>query len=117
MKAELLDCGHAESPHSDFTTGYGTDPETGKRHCYACCAERDKQRMRDDGRITLYLTDRTVTNWPGSLKIPVHHLRKGAHNMARTRYDVWFSFEGALWHGVQYGENTQICHCRKTKGK
>lgn len=132
---ELLECGHPESPHSDITRGYGTDSQ-GNRHCYACCAERDKQQMRDTGKICLYLTyesganmrtdngcnrfafgryfDGKLTNWPGSLSIPCR-VRIGQHNIARTRYDVWFVFEGQEWHGVQYGENTQICHCRKTK--
>lgn len=119
---EILECGHVASPHSEFTTGYGKD-EHGKRYCYACCADRDRYQMRCDGRATLYLTCEpkmvrtgtgTLTNWPGSLEIPCN-VRKGRHNMARTRYDVWFSFEGQTWHGVQYGENTQLCHCKRIK--
>jgi hypothetical protein len=29
----------------------------------------------------------------------------------------WFRFEGHIWHAVQYGEWTQIAHCRRTKEK
>jgi hypothetical protein len=124
--------GHVESPHSDFTRGYGTD-EHGNRSCYACCAEADKKYMREHGRITLYMTlekvavaewhenigtklrKGTITNWPGSLSIPIYQLSKGRHNLAGTRYDVWFDFEGAAWHGVRYGEDTELCHCKRTK--
>jgi len=114
--------------HEDFTTGYATNDKK-EKICYACCAEADKQFMRDNNKITLYLIKRYlypesttnkaynyfVTNWPGSLEIKCYYSDKGKHNIAGTRYDVWFKFEGYVWHGVQYGENTQLCHCKKTK--
>lgn len=96
--------------------------------CYKCCAELDKEYMRKNGKITLYLTceqvKRTrprkcrgeVTNWPGSLRFSCH-TRSGRHNIVGNRYDCWFVFEGYEWHGVTYGDNTQICHCKKTKVK
>lgn len=116
MKAQLLDCGHTESEHSDITTGYGMDAQ-GKKHCYGCCAEQDKKTMRETGRYTLYLDTKTriVSNWPGSLKLDVYHLTGGRHNIAGRRYDVYFMFEGSRWHGVQYGDNTQICHIKRMK--
>lgn len=111
------DCGHVESPHSSYTRGFGTDPNTGKTLCLECCAAEDIRIMEEDGRIVLYLTKDTVTNWPGTLKFPVQYQTKGKHNIARTRYDVWFrDAKKALWHGVQYGEFTQLCHCRRVKG-
>ncbi len=119
-----LDCGHKPSPHSDFTTGYGTGTD-GKTYCYACCADRDREAMRKDGRITLYLSQTRdngtdypkpeVSNWPGSLRLGVYHQRTGRHNIARTRTDVYFMFEGAAWHGTQYGDNSQLCYCKRTK--
>ncbi len=112
MNATILECGHAPSEHSDITTGYGV-AENGDRHCYACCAERDRASMRETGRATLYLTEKGITNWPASLCLPVEHRKTGRHNIARKRYDVWFSFEGQHWHGVQYGDNTQIVHCKR----
>ena len=111
---EILDCGHEPSEHSEHTTGYGTDKD-GKRHCYACCATRDRDAMRRDGRATLYLTGSTLSNWPGSLSFTVRSTRVGRHNIARTRTDVWFAFEGYWWHGTQYGDNTQLCHCKRTR--
>jgi hypothetical protein len=101
----------------------------GNKVCYACCAEYDKEYMRKHGKITLYLTHQNplkpgtvsakedgwrVTNWPSSLILPVFHIRKGKHNIAGSRYDVWFYFEGREWWGRQFGENTQLVHCRRT---
>lgn len=87
--------------------------------------------MRKEGKIALYLVpisakDREegkapysakykVTNWPGHIFAWVRHCNKGRHNIAGTRIDVWFPFEGFMWHGVQYGENTQIVYCKRTK--
>lgn len=58
-----------------------------------------------------------VSNWPGTLKFRCQE-KKGRHNIAGTRHDVWFTdHQGNEWWGVQYGEWTQICHCRKLKRK
>ena len=126
MNSQILECGHEPSPHESFTTGYGVDMD-GNRKCYECCAVDDKARMIETGKATLYLSrsisaewpDKgkevwTVGNWPGSLKLRTGSPRKGRHNIAGSRYDVWFTGpDGKDWHGVQYGENTQICHCRR----
>lgn len=120
----MLDCGHEPSPHSGITTGYGVDVE-GKKYCYDCCARRDREQMLRDGRATMYLvsealngyTTHKMTNWPGSLSLPVYRVKKGHHNIAGTRHDFWFALAGDTWHGVQYGESTQIAHCRRLKAK
>lgn len=100
-------------------TGYGVDPETDLLVCYACCGVQDRARMIETGRATLYLSsDRlpaTVSNWPGTLTFPVTNILYGRHNIAGRRYDVYFRLEGFWWHGVQYGDNTQIVHCKRTK--
>jgi hypothetical protein len=121
--------------HSECTTGYATKRNNHKV-CYNCCAKLDKERMIKDGQITLYLTmlpkgmkkDGTIatigldaisqlakiTNWPGSLII-WGRWKKGRHNIVNNRYDVWFMFENSQWHGVQYGDNTQLLHCKQVK--
>lgn len=124
----ILECGHPPTPTTHGGTGYGRDKD-GNRKCYECCADTDRQEMIETGKATLYLTMEvsdgatrlglpvkvnTVTNWPGSLKFRTGEARKGHHNIARTRYDVWFRGpDGKDWHGVQYGDNTQICHCHR----
>lgn len=98
-----LDCGHPPSKHG----------------------KHDRKQMAETGKIVLFLTiseymnmrlfqDGKLTNWPGSLEIPCR-VKRGRHNMAGTRYDVWFRLHGKEWHGVQYGDNTQICHCKRLK--
>ena len=124
--------------HINFDTdgigvGYATNDQ-GDKICYQCCAEIDKQYMRDHGRSVLYLsldTDKLgrintvksaigrhvsgkVTNWPGTLEFKAGG-KIGRHNFAGVRYDVWFVFEGYVWHGVTYGNDTQICHVKRTK--
>ena len=108
----LNDCGHP-GPH-------GTAPD-GSTYCYACCALRDVEQMTRDGRTMLYLCKNDtgkygLTNWPGSLRFPVRHVRKGKHNIAGSRYDAWFcDSAGREWHAVQYGEWTQVAHCRRLR--
>ena len=107
-----------ERPPESIGTGYATDKD-GNKICYSCCGKEDAEYMRVNGKNTLYLTSNGetsghVSNWPGTLKIPCH-IKRGRHNIARYRYDVWFKFEGRTWHGVQYGDNTQIVHCKRTK--
>lgn len=109
------------------TTGYGED-DKGRKFCFACCGVQDREVMVKDGRATLYLTSRgvdcdrftfyTVTNWPGTLEFDAGFGRHGRHNIAGTRTDVWFNGpDGHVWHGVTYGDNTQLCHCKRTKRK
>lgn len=117
------------SPES-MVAGYVIDKDNNKI-CYDCCAELDKERMRQDGKIILYLACEperncrtpegrhsagTVSNWCGTLQFKCH-TRTGKHNIAGVRYDCWFVFEGYYWHGVTYGDNTQVCHCKRTKDK
>lgn len=112
-------CGKETPIKTTGGAGYATQdepnefcPKTGKV-CYDCCAVIDKAWMEKTGRATLYVSDGMVSNWPGTLRFAARVV-KGKHNIARTRYDVWFQdHTGREWHGVQYGENTQICRCRR----
>lgn len=107
------------------TAGYGKGIN-GKKYCFACIGKMDRQTMRKDGNskaLPLYLkidTDThhckqfvgSVSNWPGTLSFYCSG-KVGAHNIAGRRYDIWFRFEGSTWHGVQYGDWTQIVHCKR----
>lgn len=107
--------------------GYATNDKN-EKICYDCCGDDDERYMIKTGKMMLYLTAITtaafsihnestykVTNWPNTLSFNCGTVRKGRHNIAGTRYDVWFSGpDGHVWHGVQYGENTQVCHCKRT---
>ena len=124
-------CGLDKTHDANHTTGYGVMPD-GQKHCFACCGETDAELMAsmvDAMRqglkvqpLCLYLSrqpdgSHSVTNWPGTLTIRPTHVSKGCHNIARWRYDVWFNANGAEWHGVQYGDNTQIVHCKPLRKK
>jgi len=134
----VFDCGHMGRANEFGTTA------DGKTKCYACCAEEDREFMRNMGTIALYLSVPVeftgfhraigrdcgsmgarvekgsgrahVSNWPGSLTIACY-VKKGRHNWAGTRYDCWFEFQGYIWHGVCLGEWSQICRCKRTKVK
>jgi hypothetical protein len=111
-------CG-AECIPEGCTTGYGMQAN-GTKICFLCCAVADALTMEATGKATFYLTlgrdgQHRVSNWPGTLNFKPHCVRKGRHNIARTRYDVYFRCNGAEWHGIKYGENTQIVHCKRTK--
>ena len=101
----------------DIGTGYGINIDR-QKVCYQCCAAKDIGRMLLDGSTVMYLVEdgpkQYVTNWPGTLRIRVEWSKKGKHNIARTRDDVWFSYMGSNWHGVQYGENS-LCYVKRTK--
>ena len=124
MEPIKCDCGHTSEP-SKFTPGYGCyqNPETGEweTHCYDCCAKNERQWMIDKGRTALYLVQNDdkpweVTDWPGRLRFVVMRHWKGRHNIAQVRYDVWFRGpDGHIWWGVQYGDFTQVVHCKRTK--
>jgi hypothetical protein len=124
MTAEILECGHPATPQApgSITTGYGTDAN-GARHCFACCAENDRREMVETGRAVLYLTGNpekgwTVTNWPGTLRFPVHHTRTSrcGGGFGAQRTDAWFTGpDGKCWHAINRGD-MDLARCRRIKG-
>jgi hypothetical protein len=120
-------CGEAKPfPLNGGGTGYGLTKDNAFT-CYACCGENDRRNMIETGKAFLYLThpviknrqytfaDGKITNWPGTLSMPCR-VKRGAHNIARYRYDAWFTGpDGKPWHGVQYGDNSQIIRCKRLK--
>lgn len=126
------DCGKHKPLKSDGGgTGYGYDGVTNAIFCYPCGAKRHFDSLERDGKGYLYLSPTTLderkalgasaahklTDWTGERKIPIYRVQSGGHNFAGTRYDVWFTLGGRDWHGVQYGDNTQVCHVRRLKAK
>lgn len=110
-------CG-AECVPNGMTTGYGTDTN-GKRHCFACCGELDKQAMIETGRTILYLAGNKATNWPGTLSFPVVITGQSRHGGGFNSPRVDFRFkgpDGAIWSGVNRGDQ-QAASVRRTKLK
>lgn len=116
--SDLLECGHAESPHSDITRGYGT-AEDGKRHCYDCCTAMDLASMKETGKIVAYISDdgKTITNWPGRTLAYVTRLWETRHNIGGKITHVWArAADGTWWHGKGPGKGMYIrLHRSKSK--
>ena len=113
----MLDCGHEPTPTAN-TPGYGTDMQ-GHTFCYPCAGTRECEQMKATGKAFLYLTGPEVapyvTDWPGTFKLPVLASKRGRHNVASVRTDVWFIFAGARWHGMRMGDNGTYVRCKRIK--
>lgn len=75
-------------------------------------AVADMEALRATGRGILYIhrenkTPTHVSTWHStpSTRIKINNWRKGRHNMARQRLDVWFYLDGKCYHGVNIGDN------------
>lgn len=111
------ECGQTKVHNNGCSTGYGSDPETNAKTCFDCCGLNDAKALKDlkpKEKFCLYWDGKEVINWPGTLRIKPLHVVKGRHNIARTRETVYFKFEGANFTGIQYGNNSQIIHIKKT---
>lgn len=90
--------------------------------CYKCTANHEKETMRSTGKIDLYLVGDgkaqpfKVSDFSGHLTFKPTRVSVGKHNVASKRWDVWFRFENETWHGVCYGNSTQVLHCKRIKG-
>jgi hypothetical protein len=91
----------------------------GSAVCFECHVDLDKQRMIDGGKAVFCLAmsrdGNTVSNEAGTLVFPCGPVRTGNHSSG-VRYDVSFDGpDGFVWQGTQYGRNTNICHCKRTR--
>jgi len=121
----LLDCGHAESPHSVFTCGYGVDSE-GKKHCYDCCHAIDMASIQRAEPFLGYLAkdDRgewIISNWPGQTLLRVTDHWKVFNPWVARGYtsDSMVHIravdeEGRAWYGRGMGEG-MYCRMRPTR--
>lgn len=118
-KEVLCDCGHIATSNG-ITTGYGTDKD-GKKHCYTCCGEQDKAKLRESGKLSGYLTKEGDSyyfcNWPNSFRIRAYWFRKSYNNFAgrNSRTDVYFKFEGVEYWGFHVGHSHECINIRKVK--
>lgn len=119
----ILDCGHAptegQGAHFNGIAHYYDGDGVNRSCCYACAADRLRKKMNFSGLTSeLYLSNNEVTDWTGLLRFRVIESRIGRHNFTGKRYDVWFTdHEGRRWWGVTYGDNTEVCHCQRLKGR
>jgi hypothetical protein len=139
--AELLDCGHhnthalQDRMQRNYSggTGYGVDPKTGAKSCYACCADHERAAMIRDGRAALYLVQRAepkegardgvivrhyITDWAGHLSFRSSFPTKSHGYGFGRRYDIvtgrFVGPDGFVWTYRNAGDN-QIARCKRTK--
>lgn len=121
--ADKLDCGHPAAKTEGCGTGYGVK-RNGSKHCYACCADDDRERMVADGHRILYVSNSgsgcpaEVTNWPGTLRFPVKRW-SGSRGVGFGRWyqvtHVWFNGpDGFEWYGRNQGDQ-DLTRCKRTK--
>lgn len=117
-----IQCGLTKPIQKNGGTGYAENRNTGERTCYACCGLNDDKEFREaipGQKIVQYLIKSSdgqwqITNWPGTLRINVTP-KNGKHNIAGNRYDTWFTFADKDFHGVTFGDWTQIHHIKLVK--
>ena len=114
-------CQKEKEGKQDGGTGYGVYRD-GSKICYQCIGENDLKELQiasKGQKFTFYLVKRDgqyfVTNWPGTFSHPVT-VSIGRHNMAGKRYDTWFKIGQNSFHGVTFGDWTQIHHVKRIKG-
>lgn len=98
---------------------YGTN-NSGQKFCYACCAEKDKQALRDlkPGETTLLYIDakqKVVTNFSGTIRIGCQVQRISHNWCGKYAYYVSFVFEGARYYGRYIGFNHTTIKVKKSK--
>lgn len=121
------------------TTGYGNAPD-GSRHCFDCCAERDRLDMvkPETRAVSHYLTVPSefepakgstlarkthhpqrakVNNWPGTLALPVLTCYRTSGAWGRWGWLVRVAGpDGFVWSGRNIGDH-QIVNLRRTRDR
>jgi hypothetical protein len=116
------DCGHAID-----VGAYGTDPDTGRTRCFACCAKIESDRMTATGRAVLYLASYAtndgrrwrITDWPANLNFPayevIHTIGRGFNGCSYQVTTGRFKGpDGASWGFRNAGDN-DIARCMRLK--
>jgi hypothetical protein len=114
------DCRHLESPHSDFTRGYGRDNQ-GKTHCYDCCQKDNLNQIKKTGHVFAYLSKDpdtghlSITNWPGRpLSDTVHILGESRDNFGGERTYLRFLIGDTIYSGFGLGVGMYL-RAKRTK--
>ncbi len=106
------------------TTPTGFIKYHNKTICFGCYTRIDIDNMRITGKGILRLhREDTLPSEPlrytmrnlGTLRLPVNRIITKNYVKHSTRRDIWFDLYDQIWHGVQYGDFTQLCHCRRLK--
>ena len=112
-------------------TGYGIEPETDRKICFACCGENDAETLRKEGKLHGYLTikegsrgekalktsnNAVFTNWPGTFRVDVSFISRSRNNWNALRIDFWFSWEGRKYWGYSFGSMSDCATVKLVRG-
>lgn len=89
----------------------------GKKLCYDCCGVMEKKQLlelKPKETIVFYLSGHEVINWCGTMRIKCI-VKEGKHNIAGVRHDCWFKIGDKCYHGVQYGDFSELCYIKRVK--
>ena len=100
------------------THEYGMNGK-GEKFCYDCCGVLEKRQLlelRPKETLVFYLSEHEVTNWCGTMHIKCT-VKEDRHNIAKVRRDCWFKLGGNCYHGVQYGNSSELCYIKRVKNE
>ena len=110
----ILECGHEPTPDAGCGTGYSLDPKTGRRSCYPCSDNLEREAMlHSEGRFFAYLSSdgHAVTTWTGGLLGTVERLTR---NTRQTFVRVVGS-DGWMWSGIGPADSGSYVSLRRLK--
>jgi len=118
ITSKCIVCKNTFQP-TKINPGYGVDNHDHKI-CLSCCGKLDAKKFKNakpgDKLFAYYNHEtNTISNWPGTFEIKSVGHSHGRHNIARTRISVWFKYEGNCFHGIQYGEDSEILYVKCVK--
>lgn len=85
--------------------------------CDNCSSLFQKAEMVVTGKTKLYDTGGMhLSNYSNTLHFDIIGSQRGNHNIAPCRIDFWFNGpDNHTWHGILYGNNTCVVHCKRNK--
>ena len=110
----ILECGHEPTPDSGCGTGYSIARDTGRRSCYACSDNLEREAMlHSDGKFFAYLSSDgyRVTTWSGGQLGTVERLTRNA----RQTFVRVIGQDGWMWAGVGPAESGTYVSLRRLK--
>lgn len=110
-----LDCGHAVTPSGIevFGTGFAVSKDTGKRYCYPCADDLQREALLTEQRWSGYLSsnERRVTTWTGGTLGTVTRCTRNSRQTFIRMTDV----HGQHWAGIGPAESGTYVSLRRVR--
>jgi hypothetical protein len=112
--AVALDCGHLPTVDGfSFTTGYGTDPTTGRRSCFDCANRQEAEAFAASHRYVAYVDSAgNLTTWPGGILargiLSAHGVSRSGWHGSEVHSWRFRAEDGSEWYGRNGGPGMVI---------